>query len=94
MLLGQHRDALHQAFSDADQVILYKPNEVKWDMDTLTARTITTSESVAEIVQLLVASLSPKDYVVIMSNGGFDNIHQKLIRTLTVTDLTTRCTVP
>lgn len=94
MLLGRHQDALEQAFTAANQVFLYKPNGVKWDMASLTDQTITVSESVAEIVQLLVACLRSEDYVVIMSNGGFDNIHQKLIDALNVTELTTRQTSP
>ena len=89
MLSGQHRQTLPQSFTDADEVFLYKPRGIEWDIDALTNRTITVCESVAEIVRLLVASLRSDDYVVIMSNGSFDNIHQKLLAALNVTDLST-----
>jgi UDP-N-acetylmuramate: L-alanyl-gamma-D-glutamyl-meso-diaminopimelate ligase len=41
-----------------------------------------TLESVDEIVAFLGAEVKAGDQVVIMSNGGFDNIHNKLLNTL------------
>ena len=41
-----------------------------------------TFESTDEIVNFLAAELRPGDHVVIMSNGGFDNIHNKLLERL------------
>jgi UDP-N-acetylmuramate: L-alanyl-gamma-D-glutamyl-meso-diaminopimelate ligase len=38
--------------------------------------------STDEIVSLLAAEAMPGDHVVIMSNGGFDNIHEKLLQRL------------
>ena len=39
-------------------------------------------ESTDEIVNYLASELRPGDEVVIMSNGGFDNIHNKLLERL------------
>ena len=41
-----------------------------------------TFSSTDEIVTFLVSELRPGDHVVIMSNGGFDNIHNKLLERL------------
>jgi UDP-N-acetylmuramate: L-alanyl-gamma-D-glutamyl-meso-diaminopimelate ligase len=38
--------------------------------------------SVDEIVRIVAAEATPGDLVIIMSNGGFDNIHQRLLATL------------
>lgn len=88
MLSGKHKQTLRRAFNDADQVYVYQPEGAKWNMAVLADQTVTVCQSVGEIIRLLVSSLKPDDYVVIMSNGGFDNIHQKLIDALDVTELT------
>ncbi len=85
MLMGKHQDTLRQSLHQADQVFLYKPDGMAWDIDALADETLTVSDSVAEIVRTLVASTKIEDHVVIMSNGSFDNIHQKLIDALSVT---------
>jgi UDP-N-acetylmuramate: L-alanyl-gamma-D-glutamyl-meso-diaminopimelate ligase len=41
-----------------------------------------TFDDVAEIVEYIAAGARPGDHVVIMSNGGFDNIHQRLLERL------------
>jgi UDP-N-acetylmuramate: L-alanyl-gamma-D-glutamyl-meso-diaminopimelate ligase len=38
--------------------------------------------TVAEIIETLAAQVRPEDHVLIMSNGGFDNIHARLIARL------------
>jgi UDP-N-acetylmuramate: L-alanyl-gamma-D-glutamyl-meso-diaminopimelate ligase len=39
-------------------------------------------ESIEEIVDIIVREHRPGDLVVLMSNGGFGGIHQKLLRAL------------
>jgi len=38
--------------------------------------------STEEIISFLVSEVRPGDHVVIMSNGGFDNIHSRLLERL------------
>ena len=85
MLMGKHQDTLRQCVREADQAFLYKPDGMAWDIDALADETLTVSDSVSEIVRMLVASTKMEDHVVIMSNGSFDNIHRKLINALSVT---------
>ena len=89
MLMGKHQDTLRQSLREADQVFLYKPQGVTWDIAALADENLIVSDSVAEIVRMLVASTKIEDYIVIMSNGSFDNIQQKLIDALSVTGKTT-----
>ncbi len=82
MRMGVHRDSLGPSLSDADAVLLLQPENLEWDMGRITreldgkARVFT---SVDDILQALAAELHGDDQVVIMSNGGFENIHDRLL---------------
>ena len=41
-----------------------------------------TFDSTAEIVNYLASNVKRGDHIVVMSNGGFDNIHNKLLEKL------------
>lgn len=45
-------------------------------------RAATTFDSTEEIVHYVAANVTPGDHVVVMSNGGFDGIHPKLLQAL------------
>lgn len=91
MRLGQHRDALPAATALADHVYWYQPPGLDWDLEgvvqdsPVSAQLCTDS---GDMVQRVIASAAAGDHVVIMSNGGFDGIHQSL-----VTELQARKTV-
>ena len=85
MLLGKHQTALKESFVAADRVLLYKPEKARWNMDDLASESVTVSTSVPEMVRMLVAMAKSGDHVVIMSNGSFGNIYNKLIEALNVT---------
>jgi UDP-N-acetylmuramate: L-alanyl-gamma-D-glutamyl-meso-diaminopimelate ligase len=88
-----HRDFV-DAFRAADETILaavfrtsiaddrrLHPETVVADLDARGQRARYVP-SAAEIVDLLVRETRPGDIVVLMSNGGFDNIHDKLLARL------------
>jgi UDP-N-acetylmuramate: L-alanyl-gamma-D-glutamyl-meso-diaminopimelate ligase len=64
---------------DADQQL--SPDRV---VEGIAARgkTSRTFDSTAEIIDFIAADAIPGDHIVIMSNGGFDNIHNRLIEKL------------
>ena len=75
MKMGVHKDKLSDAWQGADKVYLYMP-ETDWqlaDEDKLT-RLDDIDAIVAEVVDLC----RPNDHIVLMSNGGFGGIRQKL----------------
>ena len=85
MRMGVHRDALAGALSAADRCLLYQPRDLGWDMAPVLAGLGTRGrgfDSVAGIVDALAAELKSGDQVLIMSNGGFDGIHNKLLERL------------
>jgi UDP-N-acetylmuramate: L-alanyl-gamma-D-glutamyl-meso-diaminopimelate ligase len=85
MRMGVHRDSLGGSLSLADQVLLLRPEGLNWNLDrvvsTLKGRG-QTYPSVEAILEALVAEVRPNDHVLIMSNGGFGNIHARLLERL------------
>ena len=85
MRLGVHREELPKALTAADRVWLYQPAGLDWKLDDV-AREIGAKAAVATELPALVAALDRElaagDHVLIMSNGGFDGIHDKLLAAL------------
>jgi len=85
MKLGAHRDAMAVSLRGADQVWLYQGPNVKWDVAgavaSLGERATVMTDSAA-LVERLNETLASGDHVLIMSNGGFDGIHGKLLERL------------
>jgi UDP-N-acetylmuramate: L-alanyl-gamma-D-glutamyl-meso-diaminopimelate ligase len=85
MRMGVHKEELAPALQAADAVLLYQPADFKWDMAIVTgplngrARVFRT---VDDIVTTLARELRSDDQVLIMSNGGFEGIHGKLLQRL------------
>ncbi len=85
MKLGVHRDELAGAFAAADRVWLYRPPDLGWDLGEV-AHAAGATASVAGDVGALVAAIAseaaPGDHVVVMSNGGFEGLHGRLLGAL------------
>ena len=85
MRMGVHADTLSAAFADADQVFFYQAKDLKWNiaeyMNELGNRCQVIVD-VDKIVELVSSEVQPQDHIVIMSNGAFGDIHQKLIERL------------
>lgn len=81
MKLGIHKNELANSLTDADHVIMFKPQNLPWDVESVMRQLNNAKvfESVAQIIQQLKNEAVPGDYILIMSNGGFDNIHQRLL---------------
>ena len=82
MRLGIHHDQLAKSLSDADAVWIYQPDDLSWDIHEVTASLVAPS-IVSDDVDELVASIAQQaragDRLVVMSNGGFGGIHEKLL---------------
>ncbi len=85
MRMGVHRHTLAPALSLADSVIFYQPKNLSWDLSTVTATLGSRAQvfdSTHAIANYLANSARAGDHVVIMSNGGFDGLHEKLMGAL------------
>ena len=85
MRLGAHKAQLAEATAMADQVYWYQPEGLDWSLDEVVAQSPVPARLETEICPLVnrLASELPRGaQVVIMSNGGFGGIHQKLLKAL------------
>lgn len=86
MKSGVHKDTLPLALSDANNVFIFQDEHIKWSVDTLVEQC--EPECIVERnIDALVLKISEQsqagDTIVVMSNGGFGNIHQKILTALT-----------
>lgn len=85
MRLGAHKENLPQSVRDASEVLWYQPAGLSWDLDTVIANSTVPAQlfsSLEAIQEYIKAQARPGDHIVVMSNGGFGGIHQKLITAL------------
>ncbi|MFI4922945.1 MAG: UDP-N-acetylmuramate:L-alanyl-gamma-D-glutamyl-meso-diaminopimelate ligase [Burkholderiales bacterium] len=84
MKMGVMKDALAESLADADQVYCYTAN-LSWDakaaLKPLGGRAHTFDDP-QQLLHAIVNSTGPGDHVLIMSNGGFGGIHEKLLAIL------------
>ncbi|WP_288419030.1 UDP-N-acetylmuramate:L-alanyl-gamma-D-glutamyl-meso-diaminopimelate ligase [uncultured Acinetobacter sp.] len=85
MRMGSHKEGLADAARLADEVIWYQPEGLDWDLQPVIETAVNSaqvSHSLDEIIQRIRSEAAEGDAVVIMSNGGFGGLHQKLISAL------------
>lgn len=85
MRSGVHRDVLGPSLAAADEVWLYAPTDLGWDIAPVMAALGARGHSSRDIDALardLAAAARSGDHVLIMSNGGFGGLHGKLLNAL------------
>lgn len=84
MKLGIYKSILAQSASLAHQVIWYEPTQLAWGLKEAIGDTPNQSvhTDIEQILQTLKAQVQTNDVIIIMSNGGFDNIHTRLLHDL------------
>ena len=85
MKLGVHKEALVNSLSRADSVYCFESADINWSMQTLFSeqgKEIDISNDIETLCTKLVNVAQAGDHILIMSNGGFGNIHQKLLEQL------------
>ncbi|MDH5446181.1 MAG: UDP-N-acetylmuramate:L-alanyl-gamma-D-glutamyl-meso-diaminopimelate ligase [Gammaproteobacteria bacterium] len=85
MRMGVHGDSLGSSLDEADEVLLYKPKGVDWSVEQAVAHRPDTGkvyETTEDLIKQLVSRSQSGDHVLIMSNGGFENIHARLLEAL------------
>jgi len=85
MKMGVHQDSLAQSLIQADRVLLFQDAGLNWSLkqvsDTL-GEHVSVFDSVEAIVNTLQKEAAQGDEILVMSNGGFDGIHQKILEAL------------
>ncbi|MCO6441016.1 MAG: UDP-N-acetylmuramate:L-alanyl-gamma-D-glutamyl-meso-diaminopimelate ligase [Nitrococcus mobilis] len=83
MRLGVHRDTLAASLHQADQVFVYRPCTLEWSLEDALAplpgeRALIT-EDMDCLIDRITAAAQTGDAVLVMSNGAFENIHERLL---------------
>lgn len=82
MKAGVHEHTLGQSWQDADHVIVYQP-DVEWQVELPTnSCEVDLISSVDKIIERTVDLADVGYHIVVMSNGGFQGIHDKLIHAI------------
>ena len=91
MKMGIHQDSLAESAALADYTLWYEPTGLEWGLkDVIDQATATNSamgnqqvlSSVDAIIEHIDTHATAGDAIVIMSNGGFEGIHQRLLTAL------------
>ena len=88
MKSGIHQGELNAACQAADMIVWFKPDQSGINFQQLLEESETPAyafDEVDQIVRYLEENSMPGDNIVIMSNGGFGSIHQKLLKALSYT---------
>jgi UDP-N-acetylmuramate: L-alanyl-gamma-D-glutamyl-meso-diaminopimelate ligase len=85
MRMGVHRDTLAASLQEADRVYLYASADIGWDVAavaTALGSKATLVTDLPELVQAIVKEVRPSDHILVMSNGAFGGLHEKLLSAL------------
>jgi len=85
MKSGVHKDTLPLSLSEADAVFIYQGDDVQWSVDSLAQQCsapLFSSDDLGNFVEMISQFAQENDNIVVMSNGGFGGIHDKLLSKL------------
>jgi len=85
MQMGVHKETLAAAFAKADEIILFQPAGVDCSMQEIAlgiGSHAQVMDEVDSIVHMVASEAKTGTHVLVMSNGAFGGIHQKLIDAL------------
>lgn len=85
MKMGIHGDKLAESLQQADRVMIYQPAELGWSLDGVKSE-LGDKATIHQTIEAIVDNVSKLsrsgDHVVVMSNGSFGGIHQRLLDAL------------
>ena len=82
MRMGEHREQLAASTALADRVYWFQPAGMNWSLDSVVEHSEAPAqlvENIDELARQVALEAMPGDQIVIMSNGSFGGIHQKLL---------------
>lgn len=82
MKMGICKDDLAPSLGRADEVFLLQPAHIPWQVAEVAEACVQPahwSGDVDTLADMVVKTAQPGDHILVMSNGGFGGIHQKLL---------------
>ena len=85
MKLGVHKDDLAPSLNAADEVFFFQPPNIPWSVEEIAeqcSQPAYCSADLDDLVNNITSKAQPGDTILVMSNGGFGGIHDKLLAAL------------
>ena len=91
MKMGIHQDSLAESAALADHTLWYEPTGLEWGLKEVIEKANAAHSNIGDqqvlasidtIIEHIVVHAQAGDAIVIMSNGGFEGIHQRLLTAL------------
>ncbi|PQJ68351.1 MULTISPECIES: UDP-N-acetylmuramate:L-alanyl-gamma-D-glutamyl-meso-diaminopimelate ligase [Photobacterium] len=85
MKLGVHKDDLAPSLHAADEVFFFQPPNIPWSVEEIAeqcSQPAYCSADLDDLVNNITNKAQPGDTILVMSNGGFGGIHDKLLAAL------------
>lgn len=79
MKQGVHKHLLKDSLANADFSCIYFADDIQWEADFLLDETTTVFDNTEKLLQYVINNKQDYKHVLIMSNGGFENLHQRLL---------------
>lgn len=86
MKLGISKDEIAPSLGRADEVFIYQPEQLPWLVSDIVDQCIQPAHWSGDLdllADMITKEIRPNDVILVMSNGGFGGIHQKIIDKLT-----------
>ncbi len=78
MRMGHHKDAVIPALDLADEKIIHDPQHIDWNAK----QPVSVYDQVEQVIEHLVLHAKPGSHILLMSNGAFGGIYDKLLAAL------------
>ncbi|KZN52019.1 UDP-N-acetylmuramate:L-alanyl-gamma-D-glutamyl-meso-diaminopimelate ligase [Pseudoalteromonas luteoviolacea] len=79
MKMGVHQDTLMNALGAADEALVYEPQGLSWSLKEAAQKAGRQCfASTDDIIKYVTSQAKPNQHILIMSNGGFNGIHDAL----------------
>jgi UDP-N-acetylmuramate: L-alanyl-gamma-D-glutamyl-meso-diaminopimelate ligase len=85
MKSGVHKDTVLTSLDVADKILFARPEGESWGLENIVAASNGKAQvfnNAEQIVSELTKIAAPGDHIVVMSNKGFDGIHEKILKEL------------
>jgi len=85
MRMGVHEHTLAASFVDADEVMIYAPDDIGWNVSSVSdaiGEHCQVKNNIEELRRCLVSNSRSGDHVLIMSNGDFGGLRERIVSDL------------
>lgn len=89
MKAGVHKDTLAGSVDAADATFWFEPENLNWSISEVLESCASPAhayKNTDELIQAVVAYAKPNDTIVVMSNGGFENLPRRLAHALEIVE--------